>query len=196
MFCSKTLTTWFCTLVVASLLPASASADPLCNDNDGDGWYDDQGDCDDGDASVYPGAPELCDGQDNDCDGSVPADENDGDGDGVAGCDGDCDDDNAAVHPGAAEVCDGLDNDCDGILPAAEIDKDGDGVAECDGDCNDYDDGVHPGAAEICDGVDNDCDGAVPGRRRGLRRSGQRLRRPGRRRRSGRDRPEHLLRRR
>ncbi|MDP7110832.1 MAG: putative metal-binding motif-containing protein [Myxococcota bacterium] len=69
MFCSETLTTWFCTLVIAVLLPALASADPL--DNDCDGWYDDQGDCDDWNAAVYPGAPELYDGVDNDCDAQI-----------------------------------------------------------------------------------------------------------------------------
>src|SRR4051794_37738245 len=31
-------------------------------DADGDGWIIDKGDCDDNDASVYPGAPEVADG--------------------------------------------------------------------------------------------------------------------------------------
>ncbi len=39
-------------------------------DGDGDGWSPADGDCDDGDASIYPGATEICDGlADDDCDG-------------------------------------------------------------------------------------------------------------------------------
>jgi eight-cysteine-cluster-containing protein len=41
-------------------------------DNDGDGWTVEKGDCNDQDASVYPGAQEMCnDGLDNDCDGQA-----------------------------------------------------------------------------------------------------------------------------
>jgi len=40
-------------------------------DADGDGWTDLGGDCDDGDAAVHPGAPEICDSLDNDCDGDT-----------------------------------------------------------------------------------------------------------------------------
>jgi len=94
-------------------------------------------DCDDLIATTYPGAPELCNAVDDDCDGS--ADEGlvfttwyaDADADlyGDAGvststCDGaptgyvadntDCDDTQSTVYPGATEICDGLDNDCDG----------------------------------------------------------------------------------
>jgi hypothetical protein len=45
--------------------------DPLDVDDDGDGWTENMGDCDDGDASVHPGAAEVCDDIDNDCDGMI-----------------------------------------------------------------------------------------------------------------------------
>ncbi|MBN2467241.1 MAG: putative metal-binding motif-containing protein [Deltaproteobacteria bacterium] len=46
---------------------------PNSVDDDGDGYTESQGDCDDHDAGVYPGAPETCgDGIDQDCDGSDP----------------------------------------------------------------------------------------------------------------------------
>ncbi len=80
---------------LAGLTPKSVTAvsstTVLDVDLDGDGSGS-LVDCDDGDASTYPGAPELCDGVDNDCDGVVPANEVDGDNDGQTGCDGDGDD--------------------------------------------------------------------------------------------------------
>ncbi len=93
--------------------------DPGCNngDGDGDGYTVATGDCSDSNAAIYPGAPELCDSLDNDCNGQM--DENcgvDADGDGYGAYEGDCDDSNPLVFPNAAEPCDGVDNDCDGVI--------------------------------------------------------------------------------
>jgi len=131
-------------------------------DSDGDGVMVCAGDCDDGDATVFDGNPEICDGLDNDCDGSLPADEVDADGDGSPAC-LDCDDGDPALFPGNAELCDGIDNDCDGIVGPNEVDGDGDGVTECDGDCEGAEATVYPGAPEVCDGFDNDCSGSPLG---------------------------------
>ncbi len=120
------------------------------------------GDCVDGDATINPGAAEICDGVDTDCSGSPGTGEVDGDFDGVMVCAGDCADSDSGTYPGASEVCDGVDNDCNGVVPANEADSDFDGFLLCGGDCIDTDSGTYPGATESCDGVDNDCNGVLP----------------------------------
>ncbi len=150
------------------------------------------GDCDDGDGAVKPGAPERCNGVDDDCDGDT--DENaafvatyvDADGDGfgtgmpLAQCaveglrallPGDCDDGDPSRRPGGAELCDRADNDCDGMVDegvgtatiTTYADADGDGFG---------DDGTAITAVAGCDPVDvrgrttigGDCDDASASR--------------------------------
>ena len=131
-------------------------------DDDGDGYTVAEGDCDDGDASVHPGAEEVfCDGIDNDC---TDGDDADADGDGYdcteQGGD-DCDDSDDSYHPGADDECgDFIDHDCDED-PECDCDSDGFEGEQCDGDdCDDSDAATYPGADEIWyDGIDGDCDG-------------------------------------
>jgi len=86
------------------------------NDNDGDGFQVSENDCDDSNSAIYPGAIEICDGLDDDCNGQIPNDELDADLDGLAYCQGDCDDSNAIIYPGAVEIPNnGIDEDCNGI---------------------------------------------------------------------------------
>ena len=139
----------------------SPSDDDSSTDGDGDG-HSAEVDCDDNDPSVYPGAPEACNGRDDDCDGQVPLEEADEDGDGYRVCYGDCDDADPTVFPWAPELCNGLDDDCDGELPPGDLDGDGDGLFLCGGDCDDGNPFIGAEFPELCDGLDNDCDGVLP----------------------------------
>jgi len=130
--------------------------DPETGEQSCDGDEDtvaDGTDCDDTDASAFPGGTEVCDEADDDCDGTVDEGvtttfyvDADGDGSGskdltVEACDvptgyddddEDCDDTDAAVSPNATEICDDVDNDCDGDIDGDAVDietwyRDGDG---------------------------------------------------------------------
>jgi hypothetical protein len=120
------------------------------------------GDCDDANADLYPGAAEVCDGLDNDCDGDIDDDaedaaiwylDADGDGHGtdryaLVACEAvagwvaeadDCDDLRAEAAPGMPELCNALDDDCDGLADEEAIDAatwyadfDGDGFGDPD----------------------------------------------------------------
>ena len=122
-----------------------------CEDADGDGHANalcGGDDCDDANPARYPGAAEVCDGDDEDCDDATLGADADGDGyTASACCDGarcgdDCDDALNTVNPLAAETCNGgVDDDCDGAADSA------DGVCVAcaagftgfDGDCADID---------------------------------------------------------
>ncbi len=147
-------------------LPAECDPDvgvPLFADNDGDGFgrtpvgdgcpgpglSATAGDCNDTLPQAFPGAREVCDGLDNDCNGEVdegfpprqwfPDEDGDGFGDEdrrVTTCqdpgdpwtlDGeDCDDTDELASPAAPERCDdGADNDCDTLVDCEDPDCDG-----------------------------------------------------------------------
>jgi hypothetical protein len=155
--------------------PVEACAQP-------EGAVADAGDCDDTSAAVHPDAAEVCNGVDDDCDGSADTGaldattwylDADGDGHGtdrytltacetvegwVATAD-DCDDLRAEAAPGNPEICNAADDDCDGLAdedaPGAGVwyaDIDGDGF----GDASTRTVSCEAPAAHVS--VDGDCD--------------------------------------
>ena len=121
----------------------ASSTDDACSAPSG--YVSDDSDCDDSDASSNPGATEICDGADNDCDGSVDEGvettyylDSDGDGEGdsasssdacsapsgYVGNSDDCDDGDSGINTSATEECDFVDNDCDGDVDDDDISLD------------------------------------------------------------------------
>ncbi len=120
-------------------------------------------DCDDTKSAINPGAAEVCNSVDDDCDTvtdpTTSADAKtwylDSDSDAYGGSTSakactaptgyvaatdDCDDTKSAINPGAAEVCNSVDDDCDtavddGLDQSWYPDTDGDGFGRCTGSC-------------------------------------------------------------
>jgi hypothetical protein len=141
------------------------------------------GDCDEFDSDVFPGATEVCNNKDDNCDDLVDEDDplveydiwyadTDDDGFGDAGstlgsCDpvtgyletaGDCDDGDAEIHPGATEYCDAVDNDCSGAADEVVVYVDWYADDDADGYGDDGDtknDCVQPSGYVL---VSGDCD--------------------------------------
>ena len=145
--------------------PSRSFVEDPNDDSDGDSYTENQGDCDDDNATAFPDADERCDGADNNCDGEIDEDSAvdasawflDGDRDGygstnfaLTACaappgyadnDTDCDDTLAYVNPGEAEVCDeGIDNDCNGLIDDNDPGMVGDATWYADADADGYGD--------------------------------------------------------
>ncbi len=120
-------------------------------------------DCNDGNSAIHPGATELCDNLDNDCNGTADGFATSC-GLGECRSTGVCDAGGDSCIPGApsGEACDNLDNDCDGTVDSFATSC---GIGQCQavGVCTGGVDSCTPGppSSEVCDGVDNDCNMVV-----------------------------------
>ena len=148
------------------------------------GYATTDGDCDENSEKVHPGATEICNKKDDDCDGQVDEDappvmmwpDSDGDGyyesqtgsptlgcgtvAGYAANGGDCNGAAPLIHPGAPETCNNVDDDCDGDVD--ELVRPTCGVGWCarySSTCNASDCRPGPPTSETCNRFDDDCDG-------------------------------------
>jgi len=150
------------------------------------GYANADGDCDENDEKVHPGATEVCNKKDDDCngqidEGSLPVmmwPDADGDGyyksqlgvaklgcgnvPGYAALGGDCNDADATIYPGAVETCNLLDDNCNGDVDERVRPQCGLGwCARESTSCSLLD--CHPGppTTESCNAFDDDCDGEL-----------------------------------
>ena len=129
-------------------------------DVDGDGFGDKNppegilngSDCDDNSADIFPGADEICDGIDTDCDQTVPENEIDNDNDGLIDLDDPGCRDARDTTEKETQCADTIDNDGDGLVDSFDP---GCGSPEDDNEEN------PPLAAQCADGRDNDANGLV-----------------------------------
>ena len=138
------------------------------------GYTADDSDCDDSEPEIHPGASELCNNMDDDCNGTVDGFET-ACGSGLCQRNGACTAGSDSCVPGdsSAEICDGLDNSCNdqidegnpgGGAPCATGQRGvcAPGTVTCAGGSLQCVRIVNP-LPEACDNLDNDCDGTVDG---------------------------------
>ncbi|MBM76474.1 MAG: hypothetical protein CMK59_13795 [Proteobacteria bacterium] len=143
-------------------------------DDDGDGFTENEGDCDDVNPEVNPGEPEIPNDLDENCNDIIDegTENYDDDGDGFTELEGDCNDADSMIYPDSVEFPNGIDDDCDEVIDDETpiYDDDGDGFCESppclnaqssEIDCDDQNSGIFPGAPESEDGLDEDCDGTI-----------------------------------